>query len=54
MSLDPLCIPRDSVYSTDRRATVLSLDNILRGDVEGPEFFEENYFTNGMTSGLGR
>ncbi|MGF1531334.1 MAG: DUF499 domain-containing protein [Puniceicoccaceae bacterium] len=48
MSLHNHCTPRSSVFSADRRATVLSLDTYLRGQVNGKEFFEENYFTNGM------
>lgn len=48
MSLHDHCIPRSSVFAADRRATVLSLDTYLRGQVNGTEFFEENYFTTGM------
>ena len=48
MSLHSLCKPRQSVFAADRRATVLNLDTFLKGQVNGPEFFEENYFTNGM------
>jgi len=48
MSIHSLCIPRQSVFAADRRATVLSLDTFLKGQVNGPEFFEENFFTNGM------
>jgi hypothetical protein len=48
MSLLTLCKPRASVFAADRRATVLSLETFLKGQVNGPEFFEENYFTNGM------
>lgn len=48
MSIQTLCTPRQSVFVADRRATVLSLDTFLKGQVNGPEFFEENYFTNGM------
>ena len=50
MSLHSLCTPRDSVFAADRRATVLSLDAYLKGKVEGEPFFEENYFTTGMTT----
>jgi len=50
MSLQTLCTPRQSVFAADRRATVLSLDTFLKGQVNGPEFFEENYFTNGMST----
>jgi hypothetical protein len=48
MSIHDLCHPRPSVFEADRRATVLSLDTFLKGQVNGPAFFEENYFTNGM------
>ena len=48
MSIHSLCKPRQSVYSSDRRATVLSLDTFLKGQIDGREFFQENYFTNGM------
>ena len=48
MSLQKLCTPRQSVFAADRRATVLSLDTFLKGQVHGKEFFEENYFTAGM------
>ena len=48
MSIHSLCKPRSSVFAADRRATVLSLDTFLKGQVNGSEFFEENFFTNGM------
>ena len=48
MSIQSLCTPRQSVFAADRRATVLSLDSFLKGQIHGSEFFEENYFTNGM------
>lgn len=48
MTLQTFCTPRASVFAADRRATVLNLDTFLKGQVNGPEFFEENYFTNGM------
>ena len=50
MTLKTHCTPRDSVFVADRRATVLSLDTFLKGKVHGGEFFDENYFTNGMTT----
>jgi hypothetical protein len=50
MTLKTHCAPRDSVFVADRRATVLSLDTFLKGKVHGGEFFDENYFTNGMTT----
>ena len=48
MNIYSLCTPRPSVFAADRRATVLSLDTFLKGQVDGPEFFDENYFTHGM------
>ena len=48
MTLQSQCIPRRSTFEADRRATVLSLDAFLTGRIDGHEFFEENYFTNGM------
>jgi hypothetical protein len=48
MSIHSLCKPRQSVFAADRRATVLNLDTFLKGQINGPEFFEENFFTNGM------
>lgn len=48
MTLKTNCVPRPSVFAADRRATVLSLDTFLKGQVHGQEFFDENYFTNGM------
>ena len=50
MTLQTLCNPRASVFAADRRATVLSLDTFLKGQVHGSEFFDENYFTHGMTT----
>ena len=54
MSLHDHCTPRASVFASDRRATVLSLDTYLRGQINGKEFFEENYFTNGMSTLMDR
>lgn len=48
MSLQTQCTPRPSVFAADRRATVLSLDTFLKGQVHGADFFRENYFTAGM------
>jgi len=48
MSIHAFCKPRPSVFAADRRATVLSLDTFLKGQINGPEFFDENFFTNGM------
>jgi hypothetical protein len=54
MPLKDTCQPRPSVYETNRRATVLNLDAFLKKEVKGAEFFEENYFTNGMKALLDR
>ena len=35
MTLKELCTPRPSVFAADRRATVLSLDTFLKGEVDG-------------------
>jgi hypothetical protein len=48
MALQDLCTPRPPVFAADRRATLLSLDTFLKGEVDGLTFFEENHFTNGM------
>ena len=48
MTLQSHCKPRASVFAADRRATVLSLDTFLKGQVHGADFFRENYFTAGM------
>ena len=54
MTLQVLCTPRPSVFSADRRATVLNLDALLKEQVIGSEFFEENYFTAGMETLIDR
>ena len=47
-TIKQLCEPRESAFEADRRATVLNLDALLKGQVDAGAFFEENYFTNGM------
>lgn len=54
MTLQTHCKPRPSVFAADRRATVLSLDTFLKGQVPGREFFEEHYFTVGMMTLIDR
>jgi len=54
MLLQSLCTPRHSVFEANRRATVLNLDTFLRGEIKGPGFFEENYFTAGMKALIDR
>ena len=43
-----LCVPRDSVFDVARRDTVLNLNHLVDGKIDGPSFFEENYVTDGM------
>ena len=50
MPLIDHCQPRSSVFAQDRRVTVLDLDSFLKGQINGKEFFEENYFTQGMVT----
>jgi len=47
-TIKQLCEPRKSVFEADRRATVLNLDALLKGQVDPEAFFEENHFTAGM------
>lgn len=54
MSIHSSCTPRQSVFAADRRATVLNLDVFLKGQVNGPSFFEENHFTVGMQTLIDR
>ena len=54
MSLQLFCKPRASAFSADRRATVLNLDALLKNQISGTEFFEENYFTVGMETLIDR
>ena len=54
MSIHSSCTPRKSVFAADRRATVLNLDVFLKGQVNGPGFFEENHFTVGMQTLIDR
>ena len=54
LPLSSACKPRESVFKQDRRATVLNLDNFLNGSIDGKEFFQENYLTNGMETLIDR
>src|SRR5207248_11767476 len=46
--LKDLCIPRDSVFDTARRDTVLNLSHLTADKIDAKDFFEENYVTEGM------
>jgi hypothetical protein len=54
MSLRSLCQPRQSVFAADRRATVLNLESLLKSQLSGRDFFDENYFTVGMETLIDR
>jgi hypothetical protein len=47
-SLEQLCKPRQSVFDRNRRDVVLDLTDLLEDRLHPGEFFEENYFTDGM------
>lgn len=47
-TLKQLCIPRQSVFDTARRDTVLSINNLTRNEIDPEAFFEENHLTQGM------
>lgn len=43
-----LCKPRDSVFATTSREDVKDLTNLIKGDIDGEAFFNENFMTEGM------
>jgi hypothetical protein len=47
-TLKQACTPRPSVFDLAKRDTVLSLNNLVRGQIDPGEFFEENHATQGM------
>jgi len=47
-SLKQLCTPRDSLFDTSKRDTVLNLAHLIDDKIDGKSFFEENYVTDGM------
>jgi predicted AAA+ superfamily ATPase len=47
-SLKQLCTPRESVFDTQRRDTVLDLIDLIGDKINPSEFFEENFVTEGM------
>jgi len=46
--LKDLCVPRQSVFDTQRRDTVLDISDLIAGRIEPDVFFEENFVTDGM------
>lgn len=49
-TLKQLCTPRQSVFDRGRRDVVLDLTDLIdrEGHIDPQEFFEENYFTDGL------
>ncbi len=47
-SLKKLCAPRDSVFDSQKRDTVLDISDLIAGKIIPNDFFEENYITEGM------
>ena len=47
-SIKALCIPRDTVFDTARRDTVLNLMHLAENKIDAKSFFEENWVTAGM------
>jgi predicted AAA+ superfamily ATPase len=47
-TLKQACVPRQSVFDTQRRDTVLDLSDLIRGRINPAEFFGKNYVTEGM------
>ena len=47
-SLKQLCTPRESVFDSQRRDTVLDITDLINDKIDPAEFFEENYITEGM------
>ncbi|MFC1994401.1 DUF499 domain-containing protein [Chloroflexota bacterium] len=47
-SLQALCTPRESVFDTTRRDTVLNLMHLAEDKIDGKSFLEENWTTAGM------
>ena len=49
-TLKQLCTPRQSVFDRSRRDVVLDLTDLIDGEghIDPHEFFEENWFTDGM------
>ncbi len=42
------CKPRDSIFDTARRDTVLDLTDLIQGRIDPDTFFRENHITEGM------
>src|SRR5690554_4320800 len=42
------CKPRESVFDETKRDDTLDLSNLLDGSIDGKQFFEETFITEGM------
>jgi predicted AAA+ superfamily ATPase len=47
-SIKALCTPRESIFDTARRDTVLNLMHLADDKIDGQSFLEENWVTTGM------
>ncbi|MEI8356759.1 MAG: hypothetical protein WCG31_11835, partial [Deltaproteobacteria bacterium] len=47
-TLKQACKPRQSIFDSSKRDTVLSLNNLTRNQISPDEFFDENHLTQGM------
>lgn len=47
-SLKQVCTPRQSVFDSQRRDTVLDINDLIKDKIDPAEFLEENFITEGM------
>lgn len=47
-SLKQVCTPRPSVFDSQRRDTVLDINDLIKDKIDPAEFLEENFITEGM------
>lgn len=47
-TLKELCIPRDSVFDSNKTSDVLDLTDLVEDKIDPEEFFKENFVTDGM------
>ena len=47
-TLKQACKPRQSIFDQSKRDTVLSINNLIKDQINAEEFFEENCVTQGM------
>jgi len=53
-TLKAACVPRQSVFDSNRRDTVLDVLDLVNDRIDARAFFEENYTTQGMATLLTR